>query len=55
MTDEEDTHVPDDLPFLLRSARPEAQDYVANLDQDKYTKMYKRLHFNIETSCTTRV
>lgn len=41
MTDKEDRYVPDDLSLLPRSTRPEPQDYVADLDQDKYTKIYK--------------
>lgn len=41
MTDKEGSSVPDDLSLLLRSTRPEPQDYVADLDQDKYTKVYK--------------
>lgn len=31
----EDRYVPDDLPLLLWSSRPEPQDYVAHLNRDK--------------------
>lgn len=34
--DQVDSYTPDDLGLLLRSARPEAQDYVANLGEDKH-------------------
>lgn len=43
MTEKEDRCIPDNLSLLLRSSRPEAQDYVANLDQDKYKSMKKIL------------
>lgn len=36
-----DSYTPDDLALLLRSARPEAQDYVANLGEDKHTRCTK--------------
>lgn len=47
MTDGEDRYVPDDLPLLLRTTGPEPQDYVADLDREKYTKTVKIHHQQI--------
>lgn len=43
----ENDKLPDDLSLLLRSSRPEPEDYVANLDQDKHTGIYEKFYLNI--------
>lgn len=44
---EENGIIPDNLSLLLRSSRPEPKDYVANLDQDKHTRIYEKFNLNI--------
>lgn len=44
---EDNNVIPDDLSLLLRGSRPESEDYVANLDREKHTRVGEKLDLTI--------